>query len=159
MKTFVITFLLGTSILLGGLLGYQSPIEAAAKSPMETTQANKKMVEVFWNSVFNQKNMNVADQYIGEIYIQHNPGFQDGPTAFKAGIKGYFVQFPQSSAEIKHIFAENDYVFIHNHVKLNPADRGQAAVDIFRVKDGKIVEHWDVLQEIPEKAENNNTMF
>lgn len=50
-------------------------------------------------------------------------------------------------------------VFIHNHIKLNPKDRGQAAVDIFRVRDGKIVEHWDVIQDIPEKAENPNTMF
>ena len=50
-------------------------------------------------------------------------------------------------------------MFIHNHITLNASDRGQAAVDIFRVKDGKIVEHWDVIQDIPEKAENNNTMF
>lgn len=47
----------------------------------------------------------------------------------------------------------------HNHITLKAGDRGQAAVDIFRVKDGKIAEHWDVIQDIPEKAENNNTMF
>ena len=55
--------------------------------------------------------------------------------------------------------ADGDLVFIHNHIKLNAQDRGQAAVDIFRIKKGKIVEHWDVIQDIPEKAEKNNTMF
>ena len=95
----------------------------------------------------------------GETYTQHSPGFADGKKAFKDGITGFLKEFPESSAEIRHIGADGDLVFIHNHIKLNARDRGQAAVDIFRVKDGKIVEHWDVIQDIPEKAENQNTMF
>ena len=92
-------------------------------------------------------------------YIQHNPGFNDGKQAFKDGITGFLKEFPESTAEIKHMGADGDLVFIHNHIKLNAQDRGQAAVDIFRIKKGKIVEHWDVIQDIPEKTENNNTMF
>ena len=117
------------------------------------------MVEYFWNEVFNKHNTAVIDEMTAPNYIQHNPGFQDGRQAFEDGIEVFLKEFPQSKAEIKHIGADGDLVFIHNHITLNDKDRGQAAVDIFRVKDGKIVEHWDVIQDIPEKAENNNTMF
>lgn len=99
------------------------------------------------------------DSLTSPKYIQHSPGFTDGREAFKAGVQGFLKEFPESRAEIKHIGADGDLVFIHNHITLKAGDRGQAAVDIFRVKDGKIAEHWDVIQDIPEKAENNNTMF
>ena len=82
-----------------------------------------------------------------------------GKAAFKEGITGFLKEFPDSTAEIKHIGADGDLVYIHNHIKLNAQNRGQAAIDIFRVKHGKIVEHWDIIQDIPETAENNNTMF
>lgn len=96
---------------------------------------------------------------VGPKYKQHSPEFADGKQAFKDGVTGFLKAYPDSSAVIKHIGADGDLVFIHNHIKLNKADRGQAAVDIFRIKDGKIVEHWDVIQDIPEKAANDNTMF
>lgn len=120
---------------------------------------NKSMVEYFWNEVFNKHNPTVIDAMTSASYTQHSPGFADGQQAFKDGITGFLKEFPDSTAEIKHIGADGDLVFIHNHIKLNATDRGQAAVDIFRVKNGRIVEHWDVIQDIPEKAENTNTMF
>ena len=120
---------------------------------------NKAMVEYFWNEVFNRHNTAVIDDMVGDIYIQHNPGFQDGKAAFKEGIIGFLAECPDSTAAIKHIGADGDLVFVHNHIKLNETDRGQAAMDIFRVENGKIVEHWDIIQDIPETAENSNTMF
>ena len=63
------------------------------------------------------------------------------------------------SVEIKRVIAEDDVVVAHNLVKLKPEDRGMAGVDIFRLLDGKIVEHWDVRQPVPEKSANDNTMF
>jgi predicted SnoaL-like aldol condensation-catalyzing enzyme len=65
----------------------------------------------------------------------------------------------QSRGEIKRVIAEGDLVAVHNHVTQNPKDLGRAVVDIFRVQDGKVVEHWDVVQSVPEKAMNSNTMF
>jgi predicted SnoaL-like aldol condensation-catalyzing enzyme len=79
------------------------------------------------------------------------------------GIKG-FIQFmkeklPTWHVEIKRVFADGDYVITHVHAKRDPGDRGMAVMDIFRLEDGKVVEHWDVGQPIPEKAMNTNTMF
>ena len=96
---------------------------------------------------------------VGADYKQHSPEFADGKAAFKNGVTDFLKAYPNSTAVVKHIGADGDLVFIHNHIKLDKKDRGQAAVDIFRIKDGKIVEHWDVIQDIPEKAANDNTMF
>ena len=121
--------------------------------------ANRDLVTAFWNQLFNQHDASVVDTMVGDTYIQHNPGFKDGKANFKTAITGFLQEFPNSSAEIKHIGASGDLVYIHNHVKVSPEDRGQAAMDIFRVQNGKIVEHWDILQDIPETSENTNTMF
>ena len=149
----MMTLILGLSLVTAMSAG---PAFAADKVP--AFKNNKQMVEYFWNEVFNKHNTSVIDSLTAPGYIQHSPGFRDGRQAFEDGINGFLKEFPESKAEIKHIGADGDLVFIHNHITLNASDRGQAAVDIFRVKDGKIVEHWDVIQDIPEKSENNNTM-
>jgi len=71
----------------------------------------------------------------------------------------YFTKNPTARSEIKRAVAEGDLVFLHVHAKSSETDRGMAVVDIFRVENGKVVEHWDVVQPIPEKANNSNTMF
>ena len=147
-----------TAALAAAVLGAVTMTPATADGIPEFKN-NRDMVGYFWNQVFNKHDPSVIDSMTGETYTQHSPGFADGKKAFRDGITGFLKEFPESSAEIKHIGADGDLVFIHNHIKLNPKDRGQAAVDIFRVRDGKIVEHWDVIQDIPEKAENPNTMF
>ena len=147
-----------TAALAAAVLGAIALAPARAADIPEF-KSSRDMVEYFWNQVFNRHDPSVIDSMTGETYTQHSPGFADGKKAFKDGITGFLKEFPESSAEIRHIGADGDLVFIHNHIKLNAKDRGQAAVDIFRVKDGKIVEHWDVIQDIPEKAENQNTMF
>ena len=147
-----------TAALAAAVLGAVTMTPATADGIPEFKN-NRDMVGYFWNQVFNRHDPSVIDQMTGETYTQHSPGFADGKKAFRDGITGFLKEFPESSAEIKHIGADGDLVFIHNHIKLNPKDRGQAAVDIFSVRDGKIVEHWDVIQDIPEKAENPNTMF
>ena len=147
-----------TAALAAAVLGAVTMTPATADGIPEFKN-NRDMVGYFWNQVFNRHDPSVIDQMTGETYTQHSPGFADGKKAFRDGITGFLKEFPESSAEIKHIGADGDLVFIHNHIKLNPKDRGQAAVDICRVRDGKIVEHWDVIQDIPEKAENQNTMF
>ena len=140
------------ALTMGLALAGMAAAPALAADGVPAFKSNKQMV-------FNKHNTSVIHTMASPDYIQHNPGFADGRQAFEEGVEGFLKEFPDSRAEIKHIGADGDLVFIHNHITLNASDRGQAAVDIFRVKDGKIVEHWDVIQDIPEKSENNNTMF
>ncbi len=83
----------------------------------------------------------------------------DGPKPFIDFVTGWTQANPALRAEIKRVVAEGDLVAAHVHIKLNPQDRGIAAMDIFRLANGKIVEHWDAIQPVPEPAANTNTMF
>jgi predicted SnoaL-like aldol condensation-catalyzing enzyme len=123
-------------------------------------ERNKKNVVEFYEKGLNQKDFAAAAKYFGATYIQHNPSAADGPEGFKGFVEFLKAKFPQSKSEIKRVFAEGDYVILHVHALREPGTRGAAIVDIFRLdNDGKIVEHWDVRQDVPEKAMNNNGMF
>jgi predicted SnoaL-like aldol condensation-catalyzing enzyme len=122
-------------------------------------EANKKAVLEFYEKGLNQKDFDAASKYFGPKYVQHNPGAPDGIEGFKAFIALRKEKFPNAHSDIKRIFADGDYVILHVHNVPNPGDRGSAIADIFRLENGKIVEHWDVVQPIPEKTANTNTMF
>ena len=125
-----------------------------------TVEDNKKIVVSFYNLSFvEHKPMEAADRYIGNKYIQHNSHVPDGKKAFTDYFVPFFKQHPDAKSEIKRVVAEGDLVVLHVLGKKDKSDRGKAVVDIFRVENGKIVEHWDVIQEIPENAANQNTMF
>ena len=96
---------------------------------------------------------------MGPRYTQHNPNAADGPEGFKRFIEFLREKFPNAHSEIKKVFADGDYVILHVHAGREPGTRGNAIVDIFKLENGKIVEHWDVIQPIPEQAANNNGMF
>ena len=98
-------------------------------------------------------------KFFGPHYIQHNPTAPDGIEGFKAFLGFLREKFPDSRSEIKRALADGDYVILHVHSVREKGARGRAIVDIFRLENGKIVEHWDVAQEIPEKAANTNGMF
>ncbi|MGE8653347.1 MAG: nuclear transport factor 2 family protein [Acinetobacter gandensis] len=121
---------------------------------------NKKIVIDFYEGVFLKHQVQeYSDRYIGQQYIQHNPYVPDGKAPFVNYFTQYFKENPQASNVIKRAVAEGDLVFLHVHSTQNKQDRGKAIIDIFRVEDGKIVEHWDVQQSIPEQSANQNTMF
>ena len=123
-------------------------------------ERNKKAVVDFYDKGLNQKDFAAASKHFGATYIQHNPNAADGPEGFKGFVEFLKAKFPQSKSEIKRVFADGDYVIVHVHAVREPGSRGSAIVDIFRLDaNGKIVEHWDVVQPIPEKAANNNGMF
>ena len=123
-------------------------------------ERNKKAVVDFYNKGLNAKDFAAASQHFGATYIQHNPNAADGPEGFKGFVEFLKAKFPQSKSEVKRVFADGDYVIVHVHAVREPGTRGSAIIDIFRLdSNGKIVEHWDVVQPIPEKAANNNTMF
>ncbi len=127
---------------------------------MTDAETNKQTVIAYYNLAFNDKQPEEAvARYVGDKYIQHNPQAPDGPEAFIAFVRGFAGQFPELSVEIKRAIAEGDLVVTHSLLKTGPDDRGTAAADLFRLEDGKVVEHWDVLQPVPETAANDNTMF
>jgi len=123
-------------------------------------EANKVLVRDFYELAFNQhKPTEAAKRYFGKEYIQHNPHVPNGAEPFYSYFEGYFKSHPQAHVDIKRIVAEKDLVVLHLNSKETPQSRGRAVVDIFRVENGKIVEHWDVNQDVPEKSANTNTMF
>ena len=122
-------------------------------------EANKKIVVDFYEKGLNQKDYDAAAKHFGPRYVQHNPGAANGPEGFKRLVGFLKEKFPNSHNEIKRVIAEGDLVVLHVHSKRSPDDRGRAIIDIFKVENGKIVEHWDVIQDVPEKSANDNTMF
>jgi len=130
---------------------------AWAETPRE--EANIDTVRAFYEAGLNQKDFGAARRYLGDHYIQHNPNVPDGLDGFKAVVEYLRAKAPQSHSEIREAFADGDRVILHVHAVQAPGDRGSAIVDIFRLDQGKIVEHWDVVQPIPAEAANTNTMF
>ena len=131
-------------------------IQGAAAQQQE---ANKKNVVEFYDKALNQKDFEAASKYLGPRYTQHNPVAADGPEGRKAFLQFLRDKFPNSHSEIKRVSADGEYVIVHVHAIREPGTRGRAIIDIFKLENGKIVEHWDVAQDIPEKAANPNGMF
>ena len=129
-------------------------------TPAQSPSDPKSVVLAFFKTAFIERDpVTAADRYLGTTYTQHNPGIPDGPEVFKQFIPKWLSTVPQLSFDIRRVIAEGDLVVLHYHMKNNPNDRGTAIVDIFRVEDGRVVEHWDVLQPVPAEAANKNTMF
>ncbi len=144
-------------ILLAAALAASAPLTFAA----DTLARNKENVIAFYELAFNQHKLDEAvEKYVAEPYIQHNPGVADGGKAFIDSFGPFLKQNPQSHADIKRVVAEGDLVVVHVHSQNSPDERGEAVIDIFRLdENGKIVEHWDVTQPIPEKTASGHTMF
>jgi predicted SnoaL-like aldol condensation-catalyzing enzyme len=136
--------------------GVRAPAQAADAAQME---ANKKTVAALYEAALNKKDFEEAKKYLGNRYTQHNPTAKDGPEGLNGFINFLKDKFPNSHSEIKRIFADGDYVIVHVHAVREPGTRGNAIIDIFKLENGKVVEHWDVVQPIPENPQNSNTMF
>ena len=136
-----------------------SVLACAAQASPEQEAANKAAVLAFYEKGLNQKDAEGALRYVGERYVQHNPNAADGPDGFRQFIAFLRDKYPASHSEIKRVFTDGDYVILHVHAVREPGTRGNAIIDIFRLESGKIVEHWDAVQPIPEKAANGNGMF
>lgn len=120
----------------------------------------RHIVENFYISAFVERNIAAAaDQYVNYDYIQHNPYLPNGKEPLVSFFSGYFKKYPELIVSIKRILVDNDMVVVHSHWQLTEQDRGSAVIDIFRVANGQIIEHWDAVQKIPEKSANKNSMF
>ena len=144
------------ALCLAAALMFAASIARAA-DPQE--EANKKVVLDFYEKAINQKNYEAAAVHFGPRYTQHNPSAADGPEGLKGFVAFLKDKFPNNRSEIKRIFADGDYVIVHVHAVREPGTRGRAIIDIFRLENGKIVEHWDVVQPVPDQALNANGMF
>jgi predicted SnoaL-like aldol condensation-catalyzing enzyme len=144
-----------TAAVIFGLAFLIRPVQGADKQ----REQNKKTVVEFYEKAINQKDFEAAAKFMGPRYTQHNPMAADGPGGLQAYLRFLRATYPNSRSEIKRVFADGDYVILHVHAIREPGTRGSAIVDIFKLENGRIVEHWDVIQEIPEKAANANGMF
>jgi len=126
----------------------------------ERLERNKKTAMAFYSMAFNDCKPNEAvEKYAGNEYMQHNPLVGEGKAAFISYFKEMAEKWPGKKVNFIRAIAEGNYVVLHCHQEW-PGDHEYAGVDIFRLdENGKIVEHWDVLQVVPENARNENTMF
>jgi len=132
---------------------------AAAQAGTPQEEANRKVVLEFYDTALNKKDAEAAARLLGPRYVQHNPVAQDGVEGFRAFINYLRTSAPANRSEVKRSFVDGDIVVLHVHQMREPNTRGRALVDIFRLEKGRIVEHWDVAQDIPEKPANTNTKF
>ncbi len=132
---------------------------AQATFALTIQEKNKETVQNFYELALNQKNFAAASQYLGTRYTQHNPLAADGPEGLKNFLNYLREKYPDAHSTIKRIFAEGDYVILHVHSVKEPGTRGSAIFDLFKLENGKIIEHWDAIQDVPEHSANANGMF
>lgn len=126
---------------------------------MTDFEANKANVVAFYDMMFNQNEPRRAiETYVGDEYIQHNPHVVSGKEGFIDYFEKMAAEYPGKRVEFKRVLAEGNHVVLHCH-QIWP-DEEYAGIDIFRLDDnGKVVEHWDVLQILPTESANPNGMF
>ncbi len=147
--------LLTASMVLSAIALGATPAHAAS-----CHMRPKQVVTRFMTALYVDKKVREAfETWVDPGYIQHNPLAQTGRQAAIDFLEPFFAQHPDINYSIKRIIAEGDLVAVHSHGKFAADDRGIAVIDLLRVRDCKVVEHWDVIQPVPEQAANSNGMF
>lgn len=122
-------------------------------------EENKALVMRFFNEFMTDHNIEVLDELLGPNYTQHNPGLGDGKAELIRFFQDFWKIYPTPRYTLKRMIAEGDLVALHYHFQPDPNEKGGAIVDIFKVENGKLVEHWDVYQLWPEKSLCEKPMF
>ncbi|MEO0032370.1 MAG: hypothetical protein RIS94_2128 [Pseudomonadota bacterium] len=128
-------------------------------SRTQSEQATHDMVLEMYRNVLIAMDSGAVDRYIAPEYVQHSSLAEPGVAALKGFLDRVRVESPDARQTIHRSFVDGDHVVVHTHVERWPGDRGLAVVDIFRCAGGRIVEHWDVIQDVPENPVNPNPMF
>ncbi|HTJ93265.1 MAG TPA: nuclear transport factor 2 family protein [Pararobbsia sp.] len=145
-------------LFLFALVATLAAATACAEEPSQL-EKNKAAVVALYNKALNEKDVEGAIALMGPTYTQHNARIADGKEGFRQFFEDFKKRYPNSHSEILRVIAEGDYVVLHVHMVNEPGQRGVAVFDLFRLENGKPVEHWDVLQPVPESIPHNNTMF
>jgi predicted SnoaL-like aldol condensation-catalyzing enzyme len=123
------------------------------------TERNRKVITDFARTFYEKRDVEAAFKaHVVPDYIQHNPGIADGRQAAIDALKPMFSS-PGARFDVKRIVVDGQYAVIHLFGRGDPNTPGAAVADIYRLKNGKIVEHWDILQPMPEKSANPHPMF
>ncbi|MFB9982262.1 nuclear transport factor 2 family protein [Mesorhizobium kowhaii] len=122
-------------------------------------ERNKAAVLDFIEKSVNQGDIDAASVHFGESYTQHNPNIEDGVRGFREYLQQLRQAFPLVRGEVKRIFADGDFVIVHMHARREPEEAGLAIVDVFRLAEGKLVEHWEVRQPVVESNLHANAMI
>ncbi len=137
---------------------------SAALAKAELEEANRQIVVTMYNLLMNEHKVDAALELIGADYKQHNVRAPDGKEFIRGAFKERFTEYPRFRSDIQRTVADGDLVVVHTHERYDPTDPndlGNAIMDIYRVKDGLIVEHWDTYMPVPPKAQwqHDNGMF
>ncbi|MGI5491415.1 nuclear transport factor 2 family protein [Microtetraspora malaysiensis] len=116
------------------------------------SQLIRDYIELVWN----QGRTEEAERFLTEDLIQHNPNLPNGRKPLVGFIDGFRKQLPEARFEIRRLAAEGDLVFIHSLFTAQPGHRGTAVVDVFRIANGLIAEHWDLREDVPETTASGN---
>lgn len=122
-------------------------------------QRNLKAVLDFYDVVINGQQYERAGEFLDDNYIQHKPEVETGPEGVLNFVRWIYEQSPQHRARIVRSFVEDNYVILHVHIMNGVEAPNIAVMDIFRVENGKLMEHWDVASPVPETAKNDNGVF
>lgn len=134
------------------------PLVGLPTLPPANVTANREAAAAYVDSFLNHHDLDACDRHLSSDLIQHNPDVVNGIDGEKAFARAFFTANPEVSVETKRMAASDDHVFMHSVLKTGPDDRGSAVVDVFRFENGRIAEHWDVIQPIPERTASGNPM-
>ena len=132
------------------------------QADFDQLRANEELVRSFYQEFFGDLKFEEAgNKYLGDEYIQHNPNVADGKEALIEGAKVWFAGKEPFEIDVRKLFASGDLVFIHIKGRGGKYGNGTSVMDVFRVENGKLVEHWDTMQDIPnlEDAANEHPFF
>jgi predicted SnoaL-like aldol condensation-catalyzing enzyme len=147
-------------IILPSLIAASSVMAAPCEAADACKLTPKAVVTKFMTTFYIDKKVREAfETWVAPGYIQHNPLAQNGRDAAVQFLEPYFAKNPAITYSIKRIIADGNLVAVHSHGIFMPGSPGNAIVDILRVENCQVVEHWDVIQPVPEKSANSNTMF
>jgi len=122
-------------------------------------QANLDLVLAMFDEVLGPMDSSAVDRFIAPSYIQHNQGVEPGVASLKAFLDMIRERTPDAVHDVKRAFVDGDHVTVHYHVRRWPGDPGWAVIDIFRIENGLVVEHWDVMQDVVEGGPNPLSPF
>ena len=128
-----------------------------AATPEE--ERNKRIAIDFYDAALNEKDWDKTKQYMGSRYVQHSIYMEDGAAGLEALVNRIRTEFPQNHGEIKQAFADGDMVILQVHVTRYPGHAGWSVIELMRLENDKVVEHWDVFQPVPGEAANPHGMF